>query len=80
MFNFSDMYTGGGWPTRQWVHRLDPVEKVTDMEMYVPWFLTCNPGRFPYWFGRNEPRNKDLHEILQEFFRGFKSTPRKGLK
>ena len=78
MFNFTDMYTGGGLPTRQWVHRLDPIEKVTDMEMYVPWFLACNTERFPYWFGREEPRNKDLQEILQEFFRGYNSTLRKG--
>ena len=28
--------------------RLDPIEDVDDMEMFVPWFLACNPERFPY--------------------------------
>ena len=60
--NFSDIYEGV-----KWKDRLDPVESVTDMEMYVPWFLACNPDRFPYWFGRREPRNKLLHEVLQKF-------------
>ena len=57
-----DIYLG-----RAWRSRLDPVESVEDMEMYVPWFLACNPDRFPYWFGRREPRNKLLHEVLQKF-------------
>ena len=57
-----DIYLG-----RAWRSRLDPVESVEDMEMYVPWFLACNPDRFPYWFGRQEPRNKLLHEVLQKF-------------
>ena len=31
---------------------------------YVPWWLACNPARYPYWFGRPDPRNALL---LQEF-------------
>ena len=42
------------------------------MEPYVPWFLACNPHRFPYWFGKPEPRNKVLHEVLQNFFKNYK--------
>ena len=27
---------------------------------YIPWWLACNPQRFPYWFGQPDPRNKEL--------------------
>ena len=27
---------------------------------YIPWWLQCNPERYPYWFGKPDPRNKDL--------------------
>ena len=25
------------------------LSKAADVESYVPWFLACNPQRFPYW-------------------------------
>ena len=48
--------------------RLDPIEDVDDMEMFVPWFLACNPERFPYWFGKPDPRNEILRRELKNFF------------
>ena len=27
---------------------------------YIPWWLQCNPERYPYWFGKPDPRNIDL--------------------
>ena len=47
--------------------RLDPIEDVDDMEMFVPWFLACNPERFPYWFGQNDPRNEKIVQALRDF-------------
>ena len=58
-----DVYQGNHWKDR-----LDPIEEVEDMKMYVPWFLACNPERFPYWFGKPDPRNEVLRRGLQKFF------------
>ena len=30
----------------------------------VPWFLACNPGRYPYWYGEPDTRNKNLLAAL----------------
>ena len=49
----------------RWQEMVDPMEDVKDMEKFVPWFLACNPDRYPYWFGNYEPRNKQLYENLQ---------------
>ena len=54
---------------RTWKDRLDPIEKVTDMKMYIPWFMGCNPNRFPYWFGKSDPRNDVLYWLLQMFLK-----------
>ena len=48
--------------------RLDPVDNITDMERFVPWFLKCNPQRYPYWYGHADQRNFDLHEALKDYF------------
>lgn len=34
------------------VHEKDKMP--TDAEM--PWFLKCNPDRYPRWFGKHDPR------------------------
>ena len=47
------------------------MEQVTDMKMYVPWFMGCNPDRFPYWYGKYDPRNEVLYWLLQMFFKNF---------
>ena len=47
------------------------MENVTDMKMYVPWFMACNPDRFPYWFGKSDPRNEVLYWLLQTFVKNF---------
>ena len=48
--------------------RWDTIETVTDVESFVPWFLKCNPQRYPYWSGHPDPRNKFLVNYLKEFF------------
>ena len=49
-----------------WKELLDPVEIVDDVEFYLPWFLDCNRDRFPYWFGRPDPRNKILLDGIKQ--------------
>ena len=50
---------------RFWLNQTDPSETVTDVEKYIPWLLDCNPARYPYWFGKVDPRNKDLLYALK---------------
>ena len=47
-----------------WKEVTDTLELSKDVEHYVPWFLACNPDRFPYWFGKPDPRNEDMEEAL----------------
>ena len=49
--------------------RLSEVEDVEDMEPFVPWFLSCNRARYPYWFGVSDPRNRELWTALRDYFR-----------
>ena len=52
-----------------WRSRVLPLEEVPAGDRkdlgYVPWFLACQPQRFPYWFGEKDARNKDLWQVLQ---------------
>jgi hypothetical protein len=48
-----------------WAANRDPVERATDIIARPPWWLACNPARFPYWYNRSEPRNRDLVAALQ---------------
>ena len=43
-----------------WKKATDLVESVSDVSASLPWFLACNPSRFPYWWGRPDPRNMHL--------------------
>jgi len=52
-----------------WLDRLDPLDQALDLKPEVPWFLKCNPDRFPYWHNRSDPRNLQLWEALQEYRR-----------
>ena len=47
-----------------WLENVDDIKDVDDVYKYVPWFLDCNPGRYPYWYGKADPRNQDLFESL----------------
>ena len=40
-----------------WRKRVDPASSVTDVVTKLPWWLECNPARYPYWFGQPDPRN-----------------------
>ena len=49
-----------------WKEVTDTLEESKDLvEHYVPWFLACNPVRFPYWFGKPDPRNGDMVSALR---------------
>ena len=48
-----------------WKETTDPLEKAGDVSHYVPWFLTCNKHRFPYWFSQIDPRNRILFEAMR---------------
>ena len=61
-----DTYTLGYSP--RWRDMMDPLEEVYDLGVYVPWFLKCNPDRYPYWYGRPDPRNTDLSTALKKSF------------
>ena len=47
-----------------WLTLTDPLDLATDVEHYVPWFLACNPDRFPYWYGLPDPRNEQILEAM----------------
>ena len=42
-----------------------PLANATDVIPPLPWFLACNPARFPYWYGRPDPRNLHMLSALQ---------------
>ena len=49
-----------------WAANTDPVSEALDLgQEREPWFLSCNPERFPYWFGKPDPRNKELIEAMK---------------
>ena len=58
-----------------WLAQADRVSEVTDIEPFIPWFLTCNPARYPYWFGRPDPRNQDLLESRSRILSSLRSVP-----
>ena len=33
-----------------WRSEVDEIEKVDDISKQLPWFLECNPDRYPYWW------------------------------
>ena len=45
--------------------RRDPISAVTDVPTILPWWLACHPARYPYWFGRPDPRNQMLLKAMQ---------------
>ena len=47
--------------------RVDNMANSSDIDPFVPWFLACNKQRFPYWFGRPDPRNAVLASDLRRF-------------
>ena len=61
-----DTYNLGYSP--RWKNMMDPVEDIKDMEKFIPWFMKCNPQRFPYWFGESDPRNIELYHNLKTYF------------
>ena len=45
----------------------DDVAAAPEVEARVPRYLACNRDRFPYWFGRPDPRNAVLSSDLRRF-------------
>ena len=33
-----------------WKSEVDDIDTVKDISKKLPWFLECNPDRFPYWW------------------------------
>ena len=54
----------------------DRLEKATDVEHYIPWFLDCNRERYPYWFGRYFSNFRGFVNMQFELFLFFKYIPR----
>ena len=54
----------------EWRARLHNLDALSAEELawlrHVPWWLACNPLRFPYWYGKPEPRNAALLYVLQQ--------------
>ena len=48
-----------------WLKRIVPVSSATDIVANLPWWLSCNPARYPYWFGQTDPRNELLLKAMQ---------------
>ena len=63
-----ELYNLGGH-FKHWKPRTVALNRVQAQERaavgYVPWFLRCNPARFPYWFGNPDPRHKLRLQALQ---------------
>ena len=57
-----------------WLKRIDPVSSATDIVGNLPWWLECNPARYPYWFGQTDPRNELLLKAMQSGSRHQKSN------
>ena len=58
-----------------WLAHSEPMEKVTDVQAFIPWFLSCNQNRFPYWFGNADSRNKNILESMQDISFSLKHVP-----
>ena len=43
----------------------------------MPRTLECDQERYPYWYGRTDPRNRILHQKLSEFRRSIGITGNK---
>ena len=50
---------------KSWRDRTDLISSVTDVPTILPWWLDCHPVRYPYWFGRPDPRNHLLLKAMQ---------------
>ena len=57
-----------------WEENRDNIEDAKDVEKYIPWFVECNPKRYPYWFGKPEPRNQDLLDARSSMKKSMKSV------
>ena len=58
----------------------DAISEVEDIKLELPWFLECNPQRYPYWNNKPDTRNKIYFEKFKEFarklnFQRFKMCP-----
>ena len=49
----------------EWLKRIDPAISISDVSTELPWWLTFNPNRFLYWFGKPDPSNKWLLKAMQ---------------
>ena len=58
-----------------WLANSDNRNNVTDVEMFVPWFLSCNPHRYPYWIGRHDQRNSDLLTAMADIALSTQHVP-----
>ena len=43
--------------------------------VHLPWYLSCNRERFPYWFGKSDPRNLDLLQAFPALARSIADLP-----
>jgi len=57
-----------------WLSQCDTIDKVTDVEKFIPWFLSCNTKRYPYWFGSADSRNEDLLKAMQKISYSLQHT------
>ena len=46
---------------------LDPVAKARDLIPKIPYCLSCNKERFPYWFGQPDRKNGDFLDKIKQF-------------
>lgn len=37
---------------------------------FIPWFLACNPSRYPYWYDHPDPRNQALLYAMKRLAAG----------
>ena len=39
--------------------------------VHLPWYLSCNKERYPYWLGKSDPRNWDLLQAFPAMVRSI---------
>ena len=57
-----------------WRKSVDNAKDAPDVVQYLPWFLSCNLDRYPYWLGQLDPRNLDLYQSLEKLKQSIRTV------
>lgn len=43
-------------PLKSWIPKVPNIREALGAAYYLPWFLRCNPERYPSWYGKQDNR------------------------